>query len=91
MALDGREHDIACSQIDIGNAETEFTQPMAEGIRQADGSTKVEERMDVAHVASAVLFMANLPLDANVLFPPFPEGSITHAAVIKMKFNFSTR
>ncbi len=68
LALDGREHDIACSQIDIGNAETEFTQPMAEGIRQADGSTKVEERMNVAHVASAVLFMANLPLDANVLF-----------------------
>ena len=68
IALDGREHDIACSQIDIGNAATQFTESMAAGIQQADGTNKVEERMDVEHVAKAVLFMANLPLNANVLF-----------------------
>jgi NAD(P)-dependent dehydrogenase (short-subunit alcohol dehydrogenase family) len=67
-ALDGRKYDIACSQIDIGNAATEMTARMTEGVRQADGSVAVEPRMDVAHVARAVLFMANLPLDANVLF-----------------------
>jgi len=68
IALDGRADNIACSQINIGNAETEMTEPMAEGIVQPDGSTKVEDRMDVAHAASAVLYMANLPLEANVLF-----------------------
>lgn len=68
IALDGREFNIACSQIDIGNAETEFTERMAAGIVQPDGSKKVEARMDVAHAASAVLYMASLPLDANVLF-----------------------
>ncbi len=67
IALDGRGHNIACSQIDIGNAATEMTEPMKKGILQADGSIKVESRMDVAHVASAVLYMASLPLDANVL------------------------
>ena len=68
IALDGRIHNIACSQIDIGNAETELTEPMAKGILQSDGSKKVEPLMDVEHAASAVLYMANLPLDANVLF-----------------------
>lgn len=68
LSLDGRAHDIACSQIDIGNAATDMTQKMAQGVPQADGSTKVEPRMDVAHVASAIVYMANLPLDANVQF-----------------------
>jgi NAD(P)-dependent dehydrogenase (short-subunit alcohol dehydrogenase family) len=68
IALDGRPHDIACSQIDIGNAASEMTERMASGILQADGSKKVEPRMDLKHVADAVVFMANLPLDANVLF-----------------------
>jgi NAD(P)-dependent dehydrogenase (short-subunit alcohol dehydrogenase family) len=68
IALDGRPFDIACSQIDIGNAATELTERMAHGILQADGSKKVEPRMDVRHVGDAVVFMANLPLDANVLF-----------------------
>ncbi len=68
ISLDGRAHDIACSQIDIGNAATEMTERMSLGVPQADGSTRVEPRMDVAHVGSAVLFMARLPLDANVLF-----------------------
>jgi NAD(P)-dependent dehydrogenase (short-subunit alcohol dehydrogenase family) len=65
-ALDGRGHDIACGQIDIGNAATEMTEPMATGVPQADGSLRPEPRMDVAHVARAVLFMAGLPLDSNV-------------------------
>ncbi len=68
IALDGREHDIACGQIDIGNAATEMTARMAQGVPQADGSTKVEPRMDVAHVGASVLHMARLPLDSNVLF-----------------------
>ena len=67
-ALDGRKHDIACGQIDIGNAATEMTEPMAKGVAQADGRIEVEPRMDVAHVASAVAYMAGLPLDANVQF-----------------------
>jgi NAD(P)-dependent dehydrogenase (short-subunit alcohol dehydrogenase family) len=67
-ALDGRRHDIACSQIDIGNAATEMTERMKNGVPQANGTTAVEPRMDVAHVGSAVRYMANLPLDANVLF-----------------------
>ncbi len=67
-SLDGRKYDIACGQIDIGNAATELTERMAKGILQADGSTKVEPRMDVNHVASAVLYMASLPLEANVQF-----------------------
>jgi NAD(P)-dependent dehydrogenase (short-subunit alcohol dehydrogenase family) len=68
ISLDGRAHNIACSQIDIGNAATDFTVKMASGILQANGSTMVEPRMNVAHVADAVLYMANLPLDANVQF-----------------------
>ena len=68
ISLDGRKHDIACGQIDIGNAATEMTERMAAGVPQADGSTMVEPRMDVRHVADAVLYMANLPLDANVQF-----------------------
>ena len=68
IALDGRAHHIACSQIDIGNAATELSAPMAAGIRQADGSVRPEPVMDVRHVADAVLYMADLPLDANVLF-----------------------
>lgn len=67
-SLDGRAHNIACGQIDIGNAETEMTESMSAGIVQADGSTKVEATMDVQHVADAVLYMAGLPLDANVQF-----------------------
>jgi NAD(P)-dependent dehydrogenase (short-subunit alcohol dehydrogenase family) len=67
IALDCREFDIACSQIDIGNAATEMTARMAQGVPQADGSIKVEPRMDVRCVAEAILYMASLPLDANVL------------------------
>jgi NAD(P)-dependent dehydrogenase (short-subunit alcohol dehydrogenase family) len=65
-ALDGRPYDIACGQIDIGNAATEMTEPMAAGVLQADGSVRPEPRMDVADVARAVRYMAGLPLDANV-------------------------
>ena len=68
ISLDGRKHDIACGQIDIGNAATEMTQRMTAGVPQANGTTMVEPRMDVAHVAAAVLYMASLPLDANVEF-----------------------
>jgi NAD(P)-dependent dehydrogenase (short-subunit alcohol dehydrogenase family) len=68
ISLDGRQHNIACSQIDIGNAATDFTSTMATGIAQADGSLKVEPRFDVEHVAGAVLYISNLPLDANVQF-----------------------
>jgi len=67
-ALDGRVHDIACGQIDVGNARTELTAPMSRGVPQADGTVRVEPVMDVAHVASAVLYMASLPLEANVQF-----------------------
>jgi NADP-dependent 3-hydroxy acid dehydrogenase YdfG len=68
ISLDGRKHDIACSQIDIGNAETEMTLRMSEGVTQANGTKMPEPRMDVRHVADAVLYMADLPLDANVQF-----------------------
>jgi NADP-dependent 3-hydroxy acid dehydrogenase YdfG len=68
FALDGRKYDIACSQIDIGNAATEMTARIENGVMQADGTMKVEPRMDLRHVADAVLYIANLPLDANVLF-----------------------
>ena len=67
-SLDGRAFDIACGQIDIGNAASEMTERMAKGVPQADGSTRVEPRMDLAHVANAVVHMASLPLDANVQF-----------------------
>ncbi len=67
-ALDGRKYNIACGQIDIGNALTDNTTRMAHGVPQANGSNAVEPVMDVEHVAQSVLHMANLPLDANVLF-----------------------
>ncbi|MDO8713855.1 MAG: SDR family oxidoreductase [Polynucleobacter sp.] len=67
IALDGRPFNIACGQIDIGNAGTEMTIPMAAGILQPDGSKKVEPLMDVAHVGQAVLHMAQLPLESNIL------------------------
>jgi NAD(P)-dependent dehydrogenase (short-subunit alcohol dehydrogenase family) len=68
ISLDGRKWDIACSQIDIGNAVTEMSERMAAGVTQANGSMLVEPRINVEHVAEAVLYMANLPLDANVQF-----------------------
>ena len=68
ISLDGRKDDIACGQIDIGNAATEMTERMTKGVPQANGSTMVEPRMDVAHVGEAVLFMAKMPLDSNVQF-----------------------
>ena len=68
-ALDGRKYDIACGQIDIGNAATEMTARMKEGVLQAERrGPAVEPTMDVGHVARAVVYMASLPLDANVLF-----------------------
>jgi len=67
-SLDGRTHNIACGQIDIGNAATPMTEKMTQGVLQPNGSTMVEPRMDVAHVANAVIYMASLPLDANVPF-----------------------
>jgi len=67
-SLDGRKYDIACGQIDIGNAATDMAMKMAKGVPQANGQIAVEPLMDVAHVASAVLYMASLPLDANVQF-----------------------
>jgi NAD(P)-dependent dehydrogenase (short-subunit alcohol dehydrogenase family) len=68
ISLDGRKYDIACGQIDIGNAGTEMTARMASGVPQADGSKTSEPVMDVRHVADAVLYMASLPLEANVQF-----------------------
>jgi NAD(P)-dependent dehydrogenase (short-subunit alcohol dehydrogenase family) len=68
ISLDGRKHDIACGQIDIGNAVTELTVRMAEGVAQASGAVMAEPRMDLKHVADAVLYMAGLPLEANVQF-----------------------
>lgn len=67
LALDGRAYNIACGQIDIGNAATPLTERMTQGVPQADGSMAPEARMDVAHVANAVVQMASLPLDANIL------------------------
>ena len=67
IALDGRAFDIACGQIDIGNAASEMTARMTEGVPQAHGGVAVEPRMDLAHVSNAVLYMAGLPLEANVL------------------------
>ena len=68
IALDGRGFDIACSQIDIGNAGTEMTQRMSQGVPQANGTVMPEPTMDVRHVADAILYMAALPLNANVPF-----------------------
>jgi NAD(P)-dependent dehydrogenase (short-subunit alcohol dehydrogenase family) len=67
-SLDGRQHDIACGQIDIGNAATEMVAKMPTGVPQANGTIAVEPVMDVQHVVRAVLYMASLPLDANVQF-----------------------
>jgi len=68
MALDGRAYDIACGQVDIGNAATPMTDRMVAGVPQPDGRMMPEPRMDAEHVGSAVAYMASLPLDANVLF-----------------------
>jgi NAD(P)-dependent dehydrogenase (short-subunit alcohol dehydrogenase family) len=68
ISLDGRRYDIACGQIDIGNAASELTAGISQGAQQADGSVLAEPTFDVGHVAEAVLYMAGLPLDANVLF-----------------------
>jgi len=68
ISLDGRKHDIACGQIDIGNALTEMAQRMTKGVPQANGSVEIEPTMDVRNVASAVVYMASLSLDANVQF-----------------------
>ena len=68
ISLDGRAFDIACGQIDIGNAATDLTARMAEGVPQPNGTLMAEPRMDLRHVADAVLYMANLPLEANVQF-----------------------
>jgi NAD(P)-dependent dehydrogenase (short-subunit alcohol dehydrogenase family) len=67
-SLDGRKYDIACGQIDIGNAATPMTERMKKGVQQAHGAVEVEPTMDVEHVARAVVYMASLPLDANVQF-----------------------
>lgn len=68
ISLDGRAHDIVCSQIDIGNAATEMTERMQSGVMQANGTMAPEPRMDVQHVADAVLYIASLPLASNVQF-----------------------
>jgi NAD(P)-dependent dehydrogenase (short-subunit alcohol dehydrogenase family) len=68
VSLDGRRFDIACGQIDIGNAATEMTAQMSHGVPQADGSLRPEPTFDAQHVAAAVLYMASLPLAANVQF-----------------------
>jgi NAD(P)-dependent dehydrogenase (short-subunit alcohol dehydrogenase family) len=68
ISLDGRAFDIACGQIDIGNAATDMTAPMSHGVPQADGSMAPEPTFDARHAAAAVLYMASLPLDANVQF-----------------------
>ncbi len=68
ISLDGRQYDIACSQIDIGNALTELAKRMSTGVKQADGTVKVEAMMDVNRVADAVVHMAGLPLDVNIQF-----------------------
>jgi NAD(P)-dependent dehydrogenase (short-subunit alcohol dehydrogenase family) len=67
-SLDGRKYDIACGQIDIGNAATEMTARMKRGVPQANGALEVEPTYPAQHVARAVVYMASLPLDANVLF-----------------------
>lgn len=68
LALDGRKYDIVCGQIDIGNAESPMTARMANGVKQADGTVKVEPRMDVNHVGESIVMMANLPLESNIAF-----------------------
>jgi NAD(P)-dependent dehydrogenase (short-subunit alcohol dehydrogenase family) len=68
LSLEGRAYDIACGQIDIGNAATEMTAAIERGALQADGSTRAEPTMDAQHVTDAILYMAGLPLDTNVQF-----------------------
>jgi NAD(P)-dependent dehydrogenase (short-subunit alcohol dehydrogenase family) len=68
FSLDGRKYDIACSQIDIGNAATEMTDRITKGVMQANGTLMVEPRMDLTHVADAIVFISNLPLEANVQY-----------------------
>jgi NAD(P)-dependent dehydrogenase (short-subunit alcohol dehydrogenase family) len=68
ISLDGRPYDIACGQVDIGNAGTEMTDKMSRGVPQPDGRSMVEPTFDVEHVAEAVVYMAGLPLNANVQF-----------------------
>jgi NADP-dependent 3-hydroxy acid dehydrogenase YdfG len=67
-SLDGRKYDIACGQVDVGNAETPLAARMKDGVPQANGTIMPEPLMDVEHVANAVVYMASLPLDANVQF-----------------------
>ena len=76
LALDGRRYNIACGQIDIGNAETPMAKPLSEGTPQANGSILAEPLMDVQHVADAVLHMADLPLESNVLFMTIMASSM---------------
>jgi len=76
LALDGRRYNIACSQIDIGNADTPMAKPLAEGTPQANGTILAEPLMDVQHVANAVLHMADLPLESNVLFMTIMASSM---------------
>ena len=68
LSLDGRKHDIACGQIDIGNAASEMTDRMTHGVLQANGERMPEPRIELRHVAEAILYMAGLPLEANVQF-----------------------
>ncbi len=68
LSLDGRKYDIACGQIDIGNALTELSAPMSVGVKQANGEIAVEPMMDVGQVANAIVYMDSLPLEANVQF-----------------------
>ncbi len=67
ISLDGRRFNIACGQVDVGNAGTEMTQRMTKGVQQANGAIEIEPVMDVANVARSVALMASLPLDANIL------------------------
>lgn len=78
IALDGRPDDITACQIDIGNAVTDMTERMVQGMQQPSGEIKVEPRMDVEHVATSVLHMANLPLDANALFMTIMATKMPH-------------
>ncbi len=77
-SLDCRKYNIACGQIDIGNAATEMTERMTDGILQANGTTVPEPRMHVDNVAQAVVFMAGLPLDANVQFMTVMASSMPY-------------
>ena len=79
IALDGRAYDIACGQIDIGNAGSDMTARMGIGVLQADGVTRIEPTFDAQHVAEAVLYMANLPLDTNVPFMTVMANKMPYA------------